>query len=403
MIPKLITSACAAIVVMLGMITRTCAVEPSSDLTAIVTGVNRFAVDLYAQIRSAEGNLFVSPCSLSTALAMAYGGARGQTAAQMEKVMHFSPGNDTVHTGFQALDERFRDLQVKGFVELLTANSIWPPKDYVFLKDYVALLQKRYGVSVSPVDYRGDPDEAARRINAWVEEKTREKIKDLIAPGSLSPAVRLVLANAIYFKGKWSRSFKPADTAEAPFTLENGSTKTVRMMNQKSEFGFRDEGSYKILELPYSGDDLSMIILLPKTAGGLAELESSLSAETLATWTSGLQKVEVRVGLPTFTITWGATDVSDALMQMGMTDAFRSADFSGMDGTRDLFVSKVMHKAFVDVNEAGTEAAAASAVVMQKVMMRPPALEFRADHAFMFLIREMSTGCVLFMGRVTNP
>lgn len=377
-----------------------------SNVEALVRGNTEFALDLYQKLRTVEGNLFFSPYSISTALAMTYAGARGNTEAQMSETLHFTLGQKYLHPAFASLEAKLKIVQQKGHIQLKVANSLWPQVRYPFLEEFLALTKEYYGVLITPVDYR-KPEAAREIINAWVEEKTQGKIGELIPSGVLDPLTRLVLTNAIYFKGNWASQFDKTLTANAPFWVTPAEAVKVPMMAQKSEFRYAENDTLQILELPYVGNDLSLIVLLPKKVDGLTELEDKLTVETLREWTSSLWRREVQVFLPRFRL--GCRyELSKTLKAMGMTDAFDSgkADFSGMDGrVHWLYIFKVFHNAFIDVNEEGAEATAATAVIIKarsRRMPTPPET-FRADHPFIFLVRENSTGSILFLGRVVNP
>jgi len=378
---------------------------------------NAFAADLYAQLRNTEGNLFFSPNSIEAALAMTYAGARGRTADQMARVLHV-PQDMTgdinpaarreMHGGFAAFlkdlgAEKGPDGKPRGY-QLSVANALWGQKGYVFLPEFLGLVKTNYGAGLTEVDFATDTEGARRTINAWVEKETRDKIKDLLKTGILVPATRLVLTNAIYFKGDWAAQFKKADTRDAPFHLAADRSVSVAMMNRRGEYGYVEQEGFQALKLPYVKDELSMVVLLPKKVDGLAAVEKSLAAEGLHKWIGLLRLREVIVAMPKYKIT-AEFELNRTLAAMGMPDAFSdSADFSGMDGKKDLYISNVVHKAYVDVNEEGTEAAAATAVVMREfaavVPERPPV--FRADHPFVFLIRHEKSGAILFMGRVAT-
>jgi serpin B len=370
---------------------------------ALVEGNTAFALDLYGQLKENEGNLFFSPYSISTALGMAIAGARGNTEVQMARALHFALDQGQLHPSFASLEARLSALQEEGKVQLRVANALWPQEGYPLRDEFLALTEKFYGVQITAVDFsRAEAAEETRhRINAWVEERTEGKIEELIPPGAL--LALLVLVNAIYFKGDWARQFDEALTQDAPFWVTRGEQVQVPLMHRAGEYGYAETRHLQILELPYAGDDLSMIALLPADPNGLADLEDALSVENLSGWTRRIRRREVHVSLPRFTMRCGF-ELSETLQAMGMTDAFDdAADFSGIDGTRSLYISAVFHQAFVDVNEQGTEAAAATAVVMAPKGLPPPVPTFRADHPFVFLIRDNHTGSVLFVGRVVNP
>lgn len=363
-----------------------------------------FAFDLYHQLSGTEGNLFFSPYSVSTALAMTYGGARGETESQMAKALHFSSPQDKLSSEFAELRNDLNAAQGDGKVTLAIANSIWPSNRYKLLDSYIGLLKSDYGVSLTSLDYT-KPEAARVTINKWVENKTRDKIKDLIGPGVLTPATRLTLVNAIYFYGKWESLFQPKDTEKWRFQVSPDKTEDVPMMWQRAEFPYADTGSLQVLELPYQGGELSMLIVLPKSTDGLNAIESGLSQKTLNEWTSKLAKTEVIVRLPKFKMTWGTGDLTQQLQSLGMKDAFDAniANFAGMDGNpHGLCIGSVLHKAFIDVQEEGTEAAAATAVGMVASVAQAEPV-FLADHPFLFLIQDNKTGTILFMGRLIDP
>ena len=391
--------------------------EKSDGQDMVVQGNNKFALALYTKLQSEKGNLFFSPYSISTALAMTYAGARGRTATQMAEVLYFPVGKKASSGASAGLNpqqlasafgELIKSLNTRGksgAYELSVANALWGQKDYGFLTKFLDLTEKHYDGRLNEVDFVGAAEAARQTINAWVEKQTNDKIKNLIPKGLLNSMTRLVLTNAIYFKGNWARQFKEDRTKEAPFTLADGKKVDVSMMNQTTRFGYMETEILQGLELPYVNDELSMIVLLPKKNDGLGELEQSLTLDNLSQWQGKLSKREVVVSIPKFKLT-SQFSLAAVLRAMGMTDAFsRSADFSGMNGKRDLSISAVIHKAYVDVNEEGTEAAAATGVTMRLTSVgpgaRPPV--FRADHPFLFFIRDNQSGSILFIGRVTNP
>jgi len=372
--------------------------RPRADDKKAITGGNlAFAVDLYKRLSGRGGNLILSPHSISTALAMTYAGARGETAAQMRKTLCFKVPDARLHPAYSAL---IRSLKPGGCA-LHTANRLWGQKGIRILIAFLEQTRTHYGAGLEQVDFAAATEEARRTINAWVEEKTEEKIRELLKRGHLDAATALVLTNAIYFKGRWASRFEKKATRPASFTLLDRSRLQVDMMHQRADFQYARYPDLDVLELPYEGNDLSMAILLPHRADGLAKVEKALTAANLEVWLSGLAKKKVSVFLPRFKMTC-AFELEEKLKEMGMADAFSmKADFSGITDAEKLFISKVIHKAFVDVNEEGTEAAAATAVVMKRG--GPLSIRFRADHPFLFLIRHKKTGCLLFLGRVVNP
>ena len=382
----------------------------------VVEGNNAFALDLYAKLSEAEGNLFFSPYSISTALAMTYAGARGETADEMKATLHLpgGPADKTLHDAFGTLVRELNAAGEKGAFKLSVANALWAQHDYEFLDAFTRLVTASYDAGLTGLDFKGETEAARQTINKWVEEQTQDKIKDLLKPGVLTPLTRLVLTNAIYFKGDWASQFDKDRTKDAPFYLCFPANARVALepiqvplMFQKGDFQYADLKTFQLLQMPYKGDELSMVVLLPKdrSTEALAALEASLTAENFAKWLGRMGRLEVEVYLPRFKMT-SEFSLKEMLVAMGMKDAFApgTADLSGMDGTRDLFISAVVHKAFVDVNEEGTEAAAATGVVVGVTSVAPhPTPVFRADHPFLFLIRENESGAILFIGRVMNP
>jgi len=312
---------------------------------------------------------------------------------------------DRLHPTFAALDAELNAIQKKGNVQLSVANSLWPQKGYPLLPEYVGLLKQHYGASPTSLDYVRATEAARKTINDWVETKTNRKITDLIKPGILDPLTRLVLANAIYFKGNWANQFDSKQTTEQPFHIASDKDTRCRLMTREWTYAYAETPDLQVLELPYAGDDLSMIVLLPRKIDGIGALESELTTAKLADWTKAVREREVVVFLPKFKLT-SEFSLKRTLIAMGMTNAFSEtkADFSGMDGRKNwLYIGAVLHKALVDVNEKGTEAAAATAVIAVPLGAVEPEPSFVADHPFVFLIRDNHTGSVLFLGRIVDP
>ncbi|HJV33843.1 serpin family protein [Geomonas sp.] len=377
--------------------------ERPPAVKSVVPGNTAFALDLYSKLKQEKGNLFFSPYSVSSALALMFEGARGDTSAEMAKTLRFSAGEGEVAPAFGLLNKTFEEIQKKGEVQLNVANSLWPQKGHPFLTRYLKSAKKYFGVSVSPLDYQHKSGEASRTINAWIEDKTKGKIRDVIRQGDLDAATRLVLVNAIYFKGKWASQFNPKLTTKADFSLLDGGKTPVSMMNQTGKFRYAEIEGSQALELPYVGKDLSMVIILPSDVGNFGDFEKRVTGSNLDAWISQLHQAEVSVALPKFKGTWGVKDLVKPLQELGMRTPFSArADFSGMDGTRTLFISLLRHKAFLDINEEGTEAAAATvgAITMSAL---PIVKTFRADHPFLFVIRENTTGSILILGRIVEP
>lgn len=366
----------------------------------LVQANTAFALDLYQQLRGRPGNLFFSPFSLSTALAMTAAGARGQTADEMARVLHF-PNSPGPHTDFRALLSDLKERGKKGSYELSTANALWGQQGFGFLPEFLQLTRDHYGAGLREVDFRQAPEAARGQINAWAAQETRDKIKDLLSPASVTGDTRLVLANAIYFKGRWQEQFNKEFTRDAPFLVSASEKVSVPLMSHQRHFKHLDGETFQALDLPYVGGDLTMLILLPRAVDGLPALEKVLNAELLDRVARQMRSGEVHVSLPRFKVE-SSFQLPETLTSLGMPSAFDKdrADFSGMDGRRDLFVSDVVHKAFVDVNEEGTEAAAATGIVIAFNSLPP---EFRADHPFLFLIRDTKTASILFLGRLVRP
>ena len=376
-------------------------------LGAVSEGNNAFALDLYAILAKEEGNLFFSPNSISTALAMTYAGARGKTANQMKQVLRFPVDGEALHRCFHALLAQLNEPQEEEEAyELHVANRLWGQQGYRFLPDFLGVTREYYGSELEEVDFAKAAEQARERINGWVADQTEDKIRDLIGPGVLHGLTRLVLTNAIYFLGNWQRPFEEAATKEAPFHVEPGREVDAHLMRQTDYFGYAETDALQALEMPYKGRALAMVVLLPKERYGVQGLERSLTSGALDRMLKRIGHKKVRVFLPRFRIE-DQFNLTGTLQTMGMTDAFgAAADFSGMT-TEGVFISAVIHKAFVDTNEKGTEAAAATAVMMVGSAAPgpppPPPPVFRADHPFVFLIRDVRSGAILFMGRVENP
>ena len=376
------------------------------DVSGIVKGGNKFALDLYQELRKEEGNVFFSPSSISTALAMTYAGAAGETEAEMAKTLHFQMPNDQLHKGMQALQSYWTTPDKKKGIRLNLANRLWGQESYQFLPEFLGITREMYGAELARLNFT-QSEQARQTINGWVEEQTENKITDLIPVGAINLDTRLVLTNAVYFKGIWTDPFKQELTKEEDFHLTSADKIKVPMMNNSDRFRYNEVDNLQVLELPYGDGSLSMLVLLPNKNDGLANLEANLTYRNLQQWTGSLRQREVKVTLPKFKTT-SRFEMNNTLKEMGMTSAFdaNQADFSGMTGGRDLFISAVVHKAFVDVNEEGTEAAAATGVMIELISAAPDPPEppvFRADHPFMFMIRDNRNGSIMFMGRIRNP
>lgn len=369
----------------------------------------RFAVDLFHALSENDptGNIFISPISISSALAMVFLGARGTTAAQMSKSLYFDTVEE-IHSRFQSLNADINKHEAPYILKL--ANRLYGEKTYNFLPEFLASTQKIYGAELTSVDFQHASEDARKMINEWVKGQTEGKIPDLLATGMVDNMTKLVLVNAIYFKGNWQDQFSKEATTDAPFRLNKKDTKTVKMMYQKKKFpfGYIEDLKCHVLELPYQGKELSMVILLPDDiedeATGLKKIEEQLTLEKLHEWTKpeNLDLIEVNVHLPRFKVE-ESYNLNSHLARLGIEDLFNSkADLSGMSGARDLSISKIVHKSFVEVNEEGTEAVAATAAIAVFCMLMPEE-NFVVDHPFIFFIRHNPSNNILFLGRLSSP
>lgn len=382
-----------------------------AELAELAAGNTDFALALYSEITAdqPEGNLFFSPFSISTALAMTYAGAEGSTAGQMAEALRFTLPAERLHLTFAALLERLGPEYRAGMVQnesapltLEIANAVWIERTFGLRSEYVDLVESLYGARAENLDFAGDQEGSRIAINDWVAERTRDRIPDLIPPGIIDSITRVVLTNAVYFKGSWGFQFEEAFTRDEDFTTLEGEAIRTPTMHQTERLAHCRACGCTAVKLPYSDWASSMLILLPD--GGLEEFERTLDMETLERIRGALAYGDVALSLPRFEFT-SSFSLADMLKRMGMIDAFGAeADFSGMTGDRDLFISAVIHKAFVKVDEAGTEAAAATAVVMGLGCAAPePPFEMRVDRPFVFVITDDLTGSILFMGRVADP
>lgn len=380
---------------------------PESDVQTLVMGNNAFAFDLYHSLRAEDGNMILSPYSISLALAMTYAGARGETELQMADTLHFTLGQNS-HPAFNSLD---LGLAQRGTgndkdqepMQLRIANAVWAEQTQTFLPDFLDTLARNYGAGVRLSDFINSFEPARKEINKWVEDQTEDRIKDLLTEGTVNADTRMVLVNAIYFKADWLQQFEKESTGDEDFHLLDGGTIQVPTMHNEVYVPYAEGDGWQAIDLPYAGDTASMTILLPAD-GNFESFDSNLDSATLDSILAAMQPTSVNLSLPKFSFTRDF-GLADQLVGLGMSDAFdpNLADFSGMTGERDLFISDVIHKAFVAVDEEGTEAAAATAVIMETASARISEIIFTADRSFIFLIRDTISGQILFMGRVVNP
>jgi len=377
-------------------------------MTTLVDDNSEFAFDLYQALKDTDGNLFYSPYSISLALAMTYAGSRGETEKQMADTLHFLLPQDRLHPVFNSLDieltnrgEGAKGKDEEGF-RLNAVNAIWGQKDFKFLSEFLDVLAENYGAGLMILDFAKSPEQSRITINEWVSDQTEGRIEDLIPQGAIDVLTRLVLTNAIYFNAAWQFPFKEDATSDGPFYLLDGGEITVPMMRQTESLGYAKGDSYQAVELPYDGQELSMVILLPR-ASQFEAFESSMDYQKVRGIILDLKNQQIKLTMPKFEFE-SEFSLKKALTTMGMPVAFSvNADFSGMTGNLDLSIDEVIHKAFVSVDEAGTEAAAATAVIMKLTATPGMPIEVTIDQPFIFLIRDIETGSILFVGRVLNP
>jgi len=385
-------------------------VEPPGNKESLEAGENAFTLDLYKRFGKKKGNLFFSPISISAALAMTYAGAAGTTAAEMHKALRLTVDRSKVPATFHAMMKKNNPTKKKAGFELSMANRVYIKKGYGLKPRFKRTLQQYYAADAEEVDFEKS-QATAKKINGWVAKETKGRIKDLVPAQALTALTRLVLANAIYFKGDWKMAFNKKATRPREFYLDGGKRVSVDTMHQEAKLRYLASNNVQVLEMPYTGDTLSMVVVLPKKKDGLDALEKRLTAAKLRGWLSKARERKVKIYLPKFKLKWGG-NINGDLIALGMRAAFSpdTADFRHINPTakaEELYISHVFHKAFVEVNEKGTEAAAATAVVMETRGMakhaKPTTPVFRADHPFMFLIRNKKSGAILFAGRLADP
>jgi serpin B len=379
--------------------------QAKADQAAIVKGNGQFAFDLYQQLRGNKGNLFLSPYSISSALAMTEAGARGKTREQMRSTLHLDLPADRLYPSIGDLHREINGGGAKRAYELRSANALWGQKDAAFKDDYLKLLSSDLHASLNPVDFAGDTENTRKKINAAVAKQTRDRIKELLKKEDLDKATRLVLTNAIVFKADWTEQFNKQFTRERPFRGARNGAKAP-FMSTINSYRQMDGGTFQALELPFTRNEVSLVVFLPKKVDGLADFEKTLTADKLAGWLAKLKEARVDLWLPKFRTT-ASFRLKKTLTDMGMPLAFdvSRADFTGMTASKGIFIGDVVHQAFIDVNEKGAEAAAATAVEL-KFGGKPPLEQpvvFHADHPFFFIIRDNQSGSILFMGRLVDP
>jgi serine protease inhibitor len=400
-----VVAACIGTLLILGCEDAPMPTATAQEKTAASQGSSAFGIDLYKQLSGADGNLFFSPYSISTALAMTYAGACGETEKEMAKVLHAGMDQGRYCQSMAALNADILAAGRASGCDIHTANGLWAQKGHPFRPEYLTMVEKTFGAELAEVDFATSADKVTKEINAWVERQTANKIKDLFARGMLNDQTRLALANAIYFKGKWEHPFSKGRTRPGDFHVSADRKTTAQMMHLTQHFSYAELEDVQVLEMPYTKRALRFVAILPRKIDGLSTVEKKLIPAYLTDCLRKLHSQEVHVTLPRFEL-HTEFQLNQALAALGMPGAFspREADFSGMDGAHDLFLSAVVHKAFVDVNEEGTEAAAATGIgVMTAAMPLKKRPSFLADHPFLFLIRDAESGAVLFLGRYVKP
>jgi serpin B len=369
----------------------------------IVPGNTGFAINIYKKFAETMPgkNIFFSPYSISACLSMVYAGAEAETQKQMAEVLRFKIPEDKLYAAFKKLNNKIISENKTQDSLILSANSLWHQRGYHIQKDYLSLVNNFMDAKISELDFAENPVKSAEEISAWIKDKTRDKI-EIDLKGAIDSQTRLVLANAIYFYGVWKTEFDKSETRKADFHATSSKSFEVDMMHKNSDFKYFENKQLQILEMPYKDDKLSMLLLLPREIEGLPGLEEQITYENLNHWQSDAKKTYVSVLLPKFKIKWGMS-IKDVLISMGMKDAFNSkADFTDISRLNDLYISDVIHKAYAEVNEKGTEAAAATVTTIRRVSIQIPR-EFNANHPFIYIIKENETGTILFMGRFSTP
>jgi serpin B len=377
--------------------------QATSPAGQVVQGNTQFALDLYAQLRGEEGNIFLSPHSISTALAMTWAGARGETADQMADTLHFTLPQAQLHPAFGALEETILGAgDDPAGPEIHIANRLWGEQSMTFREPFLAVARDHYDGGFEALDFVGATEQARQTINDWVEDQTADRITELLQPPDLDSSVVMVLTNAIYFKGTWLTRFDERYSRDGEFFVSTSDPVTVPFMGVTEDLPYFANDDLHAIELPYEGERMSMVLLVPRERDGLPALEESLTATNLEGWLDGLSEKTVFVSMPRFKLE-DRFHLEETLPAMGMPLAFTAgqADFSGICGSPgSIWIDLVIHQTFIEVNEEGTEAAGATAVVMKRGG-GPPII--RADHPFLFLIRDRATGAILFLGRVSDP
>ena len=384
---------------------KTVAAASTTILTpdpAMITRNNQFALELYKIISRKPGNMFYSPFSISAALGMTYTGSKANTEKQIASVMHFATNDAAFYNNYQAYLASINNLN-NDAVSIYTANSFWAQADFTFKKEFVEIIRNHFSGEIKNVNFAKEAEKCRQEINKWVESKTNNKIQNLIQPGLIDDLTRLVLVNAIYFKAPWDMPFDEKATKKMDFKTTATTVVSADFMTAENNYKYYTENDFSAIEIPYAKGTLSMLIILPSDDNSFTSLQKNIDHTVYQKIVSAMTVKKIRLMLPKFNTT-SEFELSDVLQEMGMPEAFSDkADFSGMTGKKDLKISKVVHKAFINVNEAGTEAAAATAVIIRVKSMPVNVVEFKADHPFMFIIKENTNGSILFAGNIFDP
>ena len=378
--------------------------QTPQEIRDLAKSNNAFAAKFYASLAKDNPgrNIFFSPYSISTAFSILYAGASSDTARQIAETFSFSTDTEKLASSFSELQKNLNTYNQQQVALFSVANAVWIRDDFKLNPQYSDLIKKSYETELSTSDFK-EPEAVRTKINEWVSEKTAKNISELFAKGDLNGTPELVLANAVYFKGRWRNAFNKNSTRAGKFSVSSSTLVNVRMMHQKKNFSYSEKDNVQVIELPYSNGELSMLVILPKDAGGLATLEQGLTIEKINRFSQNLWDKEVSLNFPKFKISY-RINLKDSLKKEGVLDAFGpKADFSLMAEGKSLFITNALHKAFAEVDEEGTEAAASTAVQMSLTAKREIIPEFNADRPFLFIIRENQYGSILFMGRITDP
>lgn len=360
-----------------------------------------FGIELYKTLETKDQNTFISPISVSSLLAMCYAGADGETAGEISKALHFSGDQTRINRNFRLLLADIKQRNKEDIV-ISIANGLWVQDGFELKRDYVSTLKKNYNADVDELDFVNETEKSCEKINRWVAKETNDKIMELLNPQSVSKATKLILANAIYFYGQWKFPFDEDRTREDFFYVNGTSKQKKSFMNAEERFSYAENDLLQIVELPYSAGNISMYVLLPKEKTGISDIEQKLSLVNLNQWIEQMKKEKVRLSLPKFKLT-NEFDLTKTLKQMGISAAFSTnADFSGINGKKNLKIDKVIHKTYIEVNEKGTEAAGATAGVIVATSV-PSYKTFRANRPFIFLIKDQLSDNIFFIGKIVNP